>query len=504
MTSQRARFAAIAGVLLAIAFVWFAPTALRAAASSGKGTRLEIGKSTMATLDLERASHADFYVDMPEGSVALRWRLVSPRVELTLAARRGSPVDDEIHDFESPTDGGKALISYDRFSEPPIGKDRFHARVSWTFQSRPRTAQESLTRIPFTIVCEGFASRVDGALKPGSAVPGVLDAASGSFRTYRIDVPAATKSLRLDITESESDLDLFAHPGSPFVALDDTLRFSQHAYGRETIVVNGDGDKGVTPGVWFVDVVDSFDEDHPAAFTLLATFDAQAPVELLAFPALAKKIGDGPVARALAAVVEVSSDDATGSGTILSADGWILTNAHVVEALGGGSLKEVVVALTLDPREPARELFRASVERYDEARDMALLKVRSGFYGQPVPADVVLPTLDLGKLESPAIGDTLWLVGYPSTGGRGSRVTISATRGIVSGFDQASFGTVLKTDAEITNGNSGGAALDEKGRLIGIPTSTVENGSGQIGYVHPITVMPAEWLELAGLAARAK
>jgi S1-C subfamily serine protease len=52
---------------------------------------------------------------------------------------------------------------------------------------------------------------------------------------------------------------------------------------------------------------------------------------------------------------------------------------------------------------------------------------------------------------------------------------------------------LIKTDAEITSGNSGGAALDEHGRLIGVPSSVVENGSGQIGYVHPIESMPGEW-----------
>jgi S1-C subfamily serine protease len=72
-------------------------------------------------------------------------------------------------------------------------------------------------------------------------------------------------------------------------------------------------------------------------------------------------------------------------------------------------------------------------------------------------------------------------------------VTITATRGIVSGFERADFGRLIKTDAEITRGNSGGAAIDERGLLIGVPSSTVENGSGQIGYVHPIDALPPSW-----------
>jgi S1-C subfamily serine protease len=52
---------------------------------------------------------------------------------------------------------------------------------------------------------------------------------------------------------------------------------------------------------------------------------------------------------------------------------------------------------------------------------------------------------------------------------------------------------VIKTDAEITSGNSGGAAVDAEGRLIGIPASTIENGAGQIGFVHPVALVPEAW-----------
>jgi S1-C subfamily serine protease len=240
-------------------------------------------------------------------------------------------------------------------------------------------------------------------------------------------------------------------------------------------------------------VVDAFDEERPIDFAVLAEFDAAPPAAVLAIPALHASIGNEPLGRALSAVVEITTDDSSGSGTLLTSDGWILTNAHVVEDLGGDPVQEVVVGLTLDPALPPVELFRAVVREVDKQRDMALLKITSGFYRQPIPKEVVLPTLTMDATEHPAIGDVLFLVGYPSTGGRGSRVTISATRGIVSGYDTSAFGAVLKTDAEITNGNSGGAALDAQGRLIGIPTSTVENGSGQIGYVHPISAMPAKW-----------
>jgi S1-C subfamily serine protease len=128
--------------------------------------------------------------------------------------------------------------------------------------------------------------------------------------------------------------------------------------------------------------------------------------------------------------------------------------------------------------------------------------VRTGFYGQPLPDGYRFPTVAIGDPDALAIGDPIWLVGYPSTGGQGSRVTITCTRGVVSGYESADFGPVLKTDAEITTGNSGGAALDERGRIVGVPTSLVEVGSGQVAYVHPLNALPAEWRDLLGAKAR--
>jgi S1-C subfamily serine protease len=102
----------------------------------------------------------------------------------------------------------------------------------------------------------------------------------------------------------------------------------------------------------------------------------------------------------------------------------------------------------------------------------------------------------MGDADGLDVGDPIWLVGYPSTGGQGSRVTITCTRGVVSGFEASDFGYVIKTDAEITSGNSGGAALDDEGRLVGVPTSLVELGSGQLAFVHPLSAMPEEWLAI--------
>jgi len=240
-------------------------------------------------------------------------------------------------------------------------------------------------------------------------------------------------------------------------------------------------------------LIDVRDDDLPTPFRVLATLDPSPPAELLAIPPIPRPDATRPLARALTGVVEIETDDGVGSGTILTPDGWVLTNAHVVEGLGGELASQVVVSVSLDPHRPPVETFRGEVELADQDRDLALVRITTGFYGQPLPKGYVFPTVAMGDPEALAIGDPVWLAGYPSTGGQGSRVTITFTRGVVAGFDEAAFGPVIKTDAVITSGNSGGAALDEKGRIVGVPTSLVELGSGQVADVHPLSALPAKW-----------
>lgn len=465
------------------------------ARDAARGREIAPDAIVAVTLDTERATFAEFFVDVPADAVSLRWKLVSSRVELDLETSLGEPIDveNEVMDFRVESDLGEATVVYDRFTTPRIGKERCHARVEWPSDVLPRAPDGERLPLRFTIQAAITRARVDGVLTTATPQKGSIELSSGDFRTYTIDVPPGTAVLRFDLVEADSDLDLLVRHGQPILALEDDVRVAEHAYGRETLLVRHDDGSALEPGTWFVDVVDRWRDDRRSAFALRARFDTRPPEEVLAIPAIAPAIGDGPLAKALAAVVELSIDDSTGSGVIVSSDGWILTCAHVVTDIGGARARSVTVALTLESRRPALELFRAEVREIDHERDLALLHVERGFFDQALPNDLVLPSVDVDFAAEPRIGDALFLVGYPSTGGQGQRVTINATRGIVAGFETLDCGVVIKTDAEITGGNSGGAALDAQGRLIGLPASTIENGAGQIGFVHPVQLVPESW-----------
>jgi serine protease DegQ len=148
-----------------------------------------------------------------------------------------------------------------------------------------------------------------------------------------------------------------------------------------------------------------------------------------------------------------------GSGVIASADGYILTNNHVVQA---GD--EIAVALTDGRRVPAH-LVGA-----DPDTDLAVLKV-----------DLQnLPSITFGRSETLRVGDVVLAIGNPFDVGQ------TVTMGIVSALGRTNLGintleNFIQTDAAINQGNSGGALVDSNGLLIGINTAIFSRSGGSVG-----------------------
>jgi S1-C subfamily serine protease len=265
-------------------------------------------------------------------------------------------------------------------------------------------------------------------------------------------------------------------------------------------MVDRDGDPPLEPGTWYVDVFDPYGLD-PVPFTVHVSFDALPAPALLALPRLPPP-GEG-IDRALRATVELLTSEGGGSGTLISPDGWVLTNHHVIELLGTEqpvAEGQVVIGFSFDERSPPVETFRGSVVVSDAELDLALVKIETGLYGQPLPAGFSFPYLELGDTDRVKIGDSVSLLGFPTLGGMGSRATVSLTRGVISGFDTALGGLMFKTDAEIGSGNSGGAALDAAWRLVGVPVAVREEveGYSQLGYILPVSRMSPDWRALVG------
>ena len=167
-----------------------------------------------------------------------------------------------------------------------------------------------------------------------------------------------------------------------------------------------------------------------------------------------------------------------GSGVILSADGIVVSNYHVV-----GEATDIRVVMA-DRRE-----YRATVILGDEESDLALLQLEGA---------TDLPALSLRDSDSVEVGELVLAIGNPFGVGQ----TVSS--GIVSGLARSGTATgtgrgyFIQTDAAINPGNSGGALIDVNGDLIGVNTSilTRSGGSNGIGFAIPANLV-ARFVEQA-------
>jgi serine protease Do len=162
-------------------------------------------------------------------------------------------------------------------------------------------------------------------------------------------------------------------------------------------------------------------------------------------------------------------EDSLGSGVIVSPDGYILTNNHVVD---GATDVRVTFA---DKRQ-----LKAKVVGTDPKTDIAVLKVEgSGF-----------PAITIGDSSKVQVGDYALAIGDPF--GVGQTVTM----GIISAMNRGNLGIedyedFIQTDAPINPGNSGGALVNDRGELVGINTAILSHGSGGnegIGFAIPINM----------------
>jgi S1-C subfamily serine protease len=173
-------------------------------------------------------------------------------------------------------------------------------------------------------------------------------------------------------------------------------------------------------------------------------------------------------------------DGWSGSGTIISSDGLILTNAHVVLSEGAYQVEELVICITNASDEPPEPTYLAEVLQADAELDIAVLQVVSFVDGQPIdPGSLNLPAVPIGDSNALQLGDSVTILGYPGIGGE----TITLTRGEVAGFTaEAGYGNraFIKTSATIAGGNSGGLAANGIGQIIGVPSEVGYGGEGEV------------------------
>jgi serine protease Do len=174
----------------------------------------------------------------------------------------------------------------------------------------------------------------------------------------------------------------------------------------------------------------------------------------------------------------------SGSGTLISPNGYILTNAHVAKPSAFGDGEDdpsfMVVGLVEDESKAPVYSYVAEVVAADGFLDLALLHIVGTVDGDKVnPDELNLPYVELGTSDSMHVGDHISIFGFPGIGGE----TITFTSGNFAGWtseDQVGDQAWMKLDATIAGGNSGGMVADDSGRIVGVPT---QGGSGAGGNI---------------------
>jgi S1-C subfamily serine protease len=179
----------------------------------------------------------------------------------------------------------------------------------------------------------------------------------------------------------------------------------------------------------------------------------------------------------------LEEQNSLGSGVIVSSNGFILTNLHVVDNLF--DLFDTEVTLNDGRRVPA------TVVAWDKLNDLAVLHINMNN----------LTPIEISNMQDLKVGDVVFAIGYPRNIGQ------SVSQGIISALTNNPDTTVsiIQTDAAINPGNSGGALIDSEGNLIGINSSIFsESGNFEgIGFATPASIALTSMEELVAQAIEA-
>lgn len=191
----------------------------------------------------------------------------------------------------------------------------------------------------------------------------------------------------------------------------------------------------------------------PAVVSILTSKEIKIPQHpFFSDPLFRRFFGDAPGEKS-------QRSSGLGSGVIVSPQGYVLTNHHVIEAAD-----EIEVALTDGKK------LRAKIIGADQETDLAVLQVD----------DSKLPAITFGETDRVKVGDVVLAIGNPF--GVGQTVTMGIVSALGrSGLQINTYENFIQTDAAINPGNSGGALTDAAGNLIGINTAIYSRTGGSLG-----------------------
>ncbi|MCA8947131.1 MAG: trypsin-like peptidase domain-containing protein, partial [Planctomycetes bacterium] len=241
-----------------------------------------------------------------------------------------------------------------------------------------------------------------------------MQAGDVDLQGFSVEVPDGTKSVYVNVLDATADIDLMLCDAK-LESIDDLDEHSvcEFMTGRVNEVLTYTLDDGLKPGkfVVYAGTLAAY-EDEEVSFDILLSFNSKPKLEVPTIPFKAQSELT-PLQRAVAASVMLYTEEgAGGSGTVVSPDGLILTNHHVIESESGDSLKQVWVSFVPDARKLPVQTHIANVIMDDAELDLALLQIATDLDGNKIEKpDFVWLALAEAECE---LGDEIRCLGYPA------------------------------------------------------------------------------------------
>ena len=167
-------------------------------------------------------------------------------------------------------------------------------------------------------------------------------------------------------------------------------------------------------------------------------------------------------------IISGQTEQATGSGVVVTTQGHVVTNYHVIE---GASDVQVL---------SQGRYLKTEIVGYDELTDLAVLRVME---------DIELPAVKMGDMSDVRVGDWAIVIGNPLGKQFADTVTVGVVSALNRELESSSIVKMLQTDAAINSGNSGGGLFNTRGELIGIPSLKFSsNGKDDIASIEGIAM----------------
>lgn len=291
-------------------------------------------------------------------------------------------------------------------------------------------------------------------------------------QTYRFLVKSASDKLRVDLACPTAAINVAELSGAAK---------TQGLMGHKTLTLTG-----LSPGPHYLQVEGRLEDCETASYRIRLSQRSSPPPLFTGFTF-------PPSSPDFHRVVQILTDeDGFGSGCLVGPSGLVLTSYHVLESDKGKPLSEgrFTISFVFDPAESAREQCFGRILHYDKELDLALIQITRDLAGQPLPPGN-FPFLSLGNPSTVSLGQSLRLIGYPGQGWYRHRPGLVIKTGAVIGLERMGPFLHFKTDGSATGGFSGGAALDQEGRLVALVRGVVPPDT-----VLAATHIPAAWRSL--------